>query len=96
MHVRGLLYKHITDTGQKFLALVIPKSWRYTVLVEAHDKLDHQGNTHTYFLIKCQYYWKGKNKDIRKKHCQLCPMLQRKGQGTGLPPTNDIDSRQTV
>ena len=25
-HVRVLLYKHITDSGQKFLALVIPKS----------------------------------------------------------------------
>ena len=32
-HIRGLLYKHITDSGQKFLALVIPKSWKYTVLV---------------------------------------------------------------
>ena len=51
-HVRGLLYKHVTDSGQKFFALVIPKSWRYTVLVEAHDKLGHQGNTHTYCLIK--------------------------------------------
>ena len=27
-HVSGLLYKHITDSGQKFLALVIPKSWK--------------------------------------------------------------------
>ena len=27
-HVRGLLYKHIVDSGQKFLALVIPKSWK--------------------------------------------------------------------
>ena len=36
------------------------------VLVEAHDKLGHQGNTHTYCLIKCQYYWKGMNKDIHK------------------------------
>ena len=27
MQVKGLLYKHITDSGQKFLALVIPKSW---------------------------------------------------------------------
>ena len=52
--VKGLLYKHITDSGQKFLALVIPKSWKYMVLVEAHDKLGHQGNTHTYCLIKCQ------------------------------------------
>ena len=41
-HVRGLLYKHITDSGQKFLALVIPKSWKYIVLVEMHDKLGHQ------------------------------------------------------
>ena len=41
----GLLYKHVTDSRQKFLALVIPKSWKYTVLVEAHDKLGHQGNT---------------------------------------------------
>ena len=51
-HVRGLLYKHITDSGQKFLALVIPKSWKYTVLVEAHDKLGHQGKACTYWLIK--------------------------------------------
>ena len=39
MHVRALLYKHITDSSQKFLALVITKSWGYTVLLEAHDKL---------------------------------------------------------
>ena len=51
-HVRGLLYKHITDSKQKFLALVIPKSWKYTVLVEAHEKLGHHGNTHTHWLIK--------------------------------------------
>ena len=49
--VRGLLYKHVADSGQKFLALVISKSWKYTVLVEAHDKLGHQGNTHYYCLI---------------------------------------------
>ena len=65
-HVRGLLYKHVTDSGQKFLALVIPKSWKYTVLVEVHDELEHHGNTHTYGLIKHQYYWKGINKDTRK------------------------------
>ena len=26
----------------------------------------HQGNTHTYCLIKHQYLWKGMNKDIHK------------------------------
>ena len=82
MHVRGLLYKHEMDSGQKFLALVIPKSWKYTVLVEAHNKLGHQGNTHTYCLIKCQYYWKGMNKNIRKYivNCTLCQREKDKVQ----------------
>ena len=65
-HIKGLLYKHIMDSGKQFLALIIPKSLQYTVLVEAHDKLGHQGNSHIYCLIKRQYYWKGMNKDIRK------------------------------
>ena len=53
---------------------MIPKSWKYTVLVEAHDKLGHQGNSHNYCLVKRQYYWKGMNKDIRKyiANCTLC------------------------
>ena len=73
-HVKGLLYKHISDASKQFLALVIPKSWKFTILVEAHDKLGHQGNNRTYCLIKCQYYCKGMNKDIRKyiANCILC------------------------
>ena len=65
-YIKGLLYKHVSDAGKQFLALVIPESWKFTILVEAHDKLGHQGNNHTYCLIKQQYYWKGMNKDIRK------------------------------
>ena len=71
-HIRGLLYKHITDSGQTFLALVTPKSWKYTILVEAHDKLGHQGNTHTYCLIKWQYYWKSVTR-IFKNTLQIVP-----------------------
>ena len=73
-HIKGLLYKHITDADKKFLTLVIPKSLKYTVLVEAHDKLGHQGNSCTYCLIEYQYYWKGMNKDIWKyiANCVLC------------------------
>ena len=37
--IKGLLYKHVMDLNQKFVALVIPKSWCFMVLVEAHDKL---------------------------------------------------------
>ena len=73
-HMKGLLYKHVMDAGKQFLTLVIPKSWKYTVLVEAHNKLGHQGNSCMYCLIKRQYYWKGMNKDIRKyiANCILC------------------------
>ena len=87
--VRGLLYKHVTNSGQNFLALVIPKSQRYTVLVEAHDKLGHQGNTHTYCLIKCQYYWKEMIKDIRKyiSNCTLCHTEKAKVQAYPLQMT---------
>ena len=73
-HIKELLCKHITDTNQNFLAIIIYKAWKYTTLVEAHDKFRHQGVTRTYCLIKCQYYWKGMNKDIWKyiANCMLC------------------------
>ena len=66
---------------KKFLALVIPKSWCFTVFGEVHDKLGHQGIDRTYHLIKCQYYWKGVNKDIHKYiiNCALCKREKGKG-----------------
>ena len=89
LHIKGLLYKHVTDSNQKFLALVIPKAWKYTVLMEAHDKLGHQGATHTYYLIKSQYYWKGMNKGIRKHiaNCTLCHREKAKVQSYPLQMT---------
>ena len=78
---------------KKFLALVIPKSWKYTVLVEAHNKLGHQSNSHTYCLIKRQYYWKGLNKDIRKyiANCVLCWREKAKVQQYPLQMTEISD-----
>ena len=92
-HVKGLLYKHVSDAGKQFLALVIPKSWKFTILVEAHDKLGHQGNNHTYCLIKCQYYWKGMNKDIRKyiANCIRCRWDKAKVQQYPLQMTEIPD-----
>ena len=81
------------DTGKKFLALVIPKSWKYTVLVEVHDKLGHQSNSQTYCLVKCQYYWKGMNKDFRKyiANCILCQQENTKVQQYPLQMTEIPD-----
>ena len=92
-HVKGLLYKCIMDSGKQFLALVIPKSWKYMVLVEAHNKLGHQGNSHTYCLIIRQYYWKGMNKDIRKyiANCVLCQREKAKVQHYPLQITEIPD-----
>ena len=73
LEIRIILQTH-HGCNQKFLALIIPKVWKYTVLVEAHDKPDHQEVTPTYCLIKCLFYWKGMNKDIQKyiANCTLC------------------------
>ena len=79
-------YTNISQIPDRsFFALVIPKSWKCRVLVEAHDKLGHQGNTCTYCLIKWQYYWKGMNKDICKyiANCALC--CREKGQIQNYP-----------
>ena len=92
-HIKGLLYKHVMDSGKQFFALIIPKSWKYTVLVEAHDKLGHEGNSHSYCLIKRQYYWKGMNKDIRKyiANCILCQREKAKVQYYPLQMTEIPD-----
>ena len=44
----GLLYRYASDHSKDFCALVIPKAWRCTILVETHDKMGHQGNSRTY------------------------------------------------
>ena len=48
----GLLYRYASDHSKDFCALVIPKAWRYTILVETHDKMGRQGNNQMYSLIK--------------------------------------------
>ena len=62
---KGLLYRYASDHSKDFCTLVIPKAWRYTILVETHDKMGYQGNNQTYSLIKQQYYWKGMAKDVK-------------------------------
>ena len=92
-HIKELLYKHVMDSGKQFLVLVIPKSWKYTVLVEAHDKLGHQGNSCSYCLIRKQYCWKGMNKDIRKyiANCILCQREKAKIQHYPLQMMEILD-----
>ena len=78
------------DSIKNFLALVIPRSWCFTILVEDHDKLGHQGVNRTDHLIKWQHYWNGMNKDICKYiiNCALC---KREKAGTQLYPLQMTD-----
>ena len=48
----GLLYRYAADRSKDFCALVIPKAWKYMILVETQDKMGHQGNNRMYLLIK--------------------------------------------
>ena len=74
---------------KKFLALVIPKSWKYTILVEAKQYIKTPGKYSHLFLIKCQYYWTGMKIDIRKyiANCTLCCREKAKVQAYPLQMT---------
>ena len=93
-HNKILIYKHVMDSNQRGLALVIPRSYHFTVFAEASDKLGHQGINRTYHLVKYQYYWKGMNKDICKyiNNCALCKREKARTQVYPLLMT-DIPDR---
>ena len=47
--------------------------------------LSHQGTTHTYCLIKCQYNWKGINKNVRKYIANCTPCHREKAKVPAYP-----------
>ena len=95
----GLLYRYASDHSKDFCALVIPKAWKYTILVETHDKMGHQGNNRTYSLIKRQYYWKGlegNGKRCERLHPTMSRMSSREGTSPVISTTHDGNTRQTL
>ena len=44
------------------------------LLIEAHDKMGHNGAGCTYALLKRYYYWKGIKNFSRQTHKELLPM----------------------
>ena len=90
IHIKDLLYKHVMDSNQIFLPLVIPKSWPFTILVDAHEKYGHQGVNRTYRLMKWQCYWKGMNKDIFK-YISNYALCKREKERTQVYPLQMTD-----
>ena len=89
LHVKGLLYKPVTDSNKKFLALAYLKHGNVQCWWKHMINFVTRGATQTYCVIKCQYYWKGINKDIRKciAQCALCHREKAKVQAYHLQMT---------
>ena len=67
----GVLYCHVTEGGQSFHAIYIPKtpqSLIQSILKAAHNDSGHNGFPRTYSAIRRLYYWKG----IKEDGCQHC------------------------
>ena len=83
---------------RQFLALVIPKSWRFTILVEAHDKLGHQGNNSHILPNKKTILLERYEQGHKKIHCKLTALSVNvtKQKFNNIPPADDEDTRQTI
>ena len=69
-----ILKRHLTLNGQLYYPIVLPHMMIGHVLELAHNKLGHNGISHTYAILKRLYYWKGMKVSITKhmKNCAIC------------------------
>ena len=86
LRVKGLLYKHVTNSHQRFLALVIPKAWKYTVLVSHMDLLCNK------MSVLLERHKQG----YQEINCLICTLPQRKSKGSSLPSTDYRNSRMPL
>ena len=74
----GVLYCRVTEGGQSFHAIYIPKtppSLIQSILKAVHNDSGHNGFPRTYSAIRRLYYWKGIKEDVRQ-HCTNCYTCQ--------------------
>ena len=74
----GVLYHRVTEGGQSFHAIYIPKtppSLIQSILKAAHNDSGHNGFPRTYSAIRRLYYWKGIKEDVCQ-HCTNCYTCQ--------------------
>ena len=63
----------------------------HALLIEAHDKMGHNGAGHTYALLKRYYYWKGIKTSINK-HVKNCYQCQKHNQHKVVYPKLHFDA----
>ena len=74
---KGLLHQEVlTQVLEKGLVLVLPKSFRYKVLVVAHDRMQHMGARRVTKLIRQRFTWPGVGRQIAE-YCRSCSVCQK-------------------
>ena len=73
--------------------MVIPRDMAPALLIEAHDKMGHNGAGHTYALLKRYHYWKGIKTSV-DKHVDLksCYQCQKHNQDKVVYPKLHFDT----
>ena len=90
----GLLYWYALDHSKDFCALVIPKAWKYIILVETHDKMGHQRNNYI-FTDQVTVLLEGNGKRCERLHPTMSHMSSRESMSAVMPTTHDGNTRQT-
>ncbi|KAK3086157.1 hypothetical protein FSP39_014434 [Pinctada imbricata] len=69
--------------------VVVPQSFRVTVLQQCHDAPSggHLGRQRTLMKVKQKFYWPGMDRDVRKwcASCELCAKRKRHGKTPRAP-----------
>ena len=90
----GLLYWYASDHSKDFCALVIPKSWKYTILVETHDNGTPRKQLYV-FTDKMTVLLEGNGKRCQELHTKMPHMSSRKSTSPVISTTHDGNTRQT-
>ena len=69
-----MLYRNTVLNAKRVKQLVLPLHYRETVLKLLHDKIGHQGQESTMYLVRPLFVWSGFKKDVKQKvkNCISC------------------------
>ena len=91
----GLLYRYASDHSKDFCTLVIPKAWRYTILVETHEKNGTPRKQSNVFPDQVTVLLERNGKGCERLHPMMSSMLTGESTSTIISTTHDRNPRLT-
>ena len=88
-HTKGLLYKHIMDSGKQFLALVILKILEVYSLGGSSQQTRPSRKLLHLLSNKKTIFLEGNEQRYQEMHCTFCILLKRGSQSSTLPFADD-------